>query len=166
MYLFWGGRCTPRDQVHPPGPGTPPRPGTHPLDQLHPPGTRYHTPSGPGTPPQGQVQNPRTRYTPLCRACWEIRSTHGLYASYWNAILYEYSITASVSGGGGGSILCREYPIPRFLTFFPHQVKLCVTDSLSLRVLRLIIKKESLFARNSPVQLKENGVINNIEFEI
>ena len=30
---------------------------------------------------------PWTRYTPRCRACWEIRSTRGQYASYWNAIL-------------------------------------------------------------------------------
>ena len=25
---------------------------------------------------------------PLCSACWEIRSTSGRYASYWNAILF------------------------------------------------------------------------------
>ena len=58
-------RNTPRDQVHPPGPGTPPPlgPGTPPswtrytpLDQVHPPRTRYtpprtrYTPQGPGTP--------------------------------------------------------------------------------------------------------------------
>ena len=55
------------DQVHPPGPGTPPRsrypPGTRytpPLwDQVHTPGTRYtprtrYTPLGPGTPPRNQ----------------------------------------------------------------------------------------------------------------
>ena len=53
---------TPRDQVHPPGPGTPQ-------------GTRY-TPPGPGTPPWH-------------RACWEIRSTRGPYASYWNTILFK-----------------------------------------------------------------------------
>ena len=93
-------QTSPRDQVHPleqtpPRPGTPPRdqvtpphnqvqpPGADtlqdqvqptPWDQVHPPGRRY-TPSGPGTPPQ-------------CRACWEIRSTHRQYASYWNAILF------------------------------------------------------------------------------
>ena len=33
------------------------------------------------TPPPGAD-------TPRCRACWEIRSTRGLYASYWNAILF------------------------------------------------------------------------------
>ena len=79
-------RCTPwsrypPDQVHPPGPGTPPRPGTHPpLAQVHPPPrTRYthtHTPD--------QVHPPRHR------ACWEIRSMHGRYASYWNAFLYIF----------------------------------------------------------------------------
>ena len=50
----WAG--TPRDQVHPRGPGTP-------WVQVHPPGTRYtpqdQVPSGPGTPPM-----PGTRYTP------------------------------------------------------------------------------------------------------
>ena len=46
----------------------------------HPPRTR-HPPSGSGMPlPQGPG-------TPLRSACWEIRSTSGLYASYWNAIL-------------------------------------------------------------------------------
>ena len=44
----------------------------HPLDQASP-RTRY--PPGPGTHPR-------------CRACWEIRSTRGRYASYWNAILF------------------------------------------------------------------------------
>ena len=28
---------------------------------------------------------------PRSRACWEIRSTHGRYASYWNAILLKKS---------------------------------------------------------------------------
>ena len=40
----------------------------------------------PGTPPP-----PRARYNPppplQCRACWQIRSLRGQYASYWNAIL-------------------------------------------------------------------------------
>ena len=51
----------PPDQVHPPGPGKPPRtrytllgPGTHPRDQVHPP--------GPDTPPGADT--PRTRYPP------------------------------------------------------------------------------------------------------
>ena len=83
----WPG-APPWDQVHPPGPGTPPRtrytpsgPGTPPWDQLHPPGTRYtprdqvHPPGpgaplGPGAPPGtrytplDQVHSPRTRYPP------------------------------------------------------------------------------------------------------
>ena len=60
---------------------TPPGPGTHPEQtlpqnqapptQAEPPGKRHH-PLGPGTP--------------LCSA-WEIRSTSGQSASYWNAIL-------------------------------------------------------------------------------
>ena len=39
--------------------------------------------------------------TPPSRACWEIRSTHGWYASYWNAILFlieEKLIYATVFG--------------------------------------------------------------------
>ena len=74
-------KYTPRDQVHPPGPGTPPSaPGTRytphsPWDQVHPPGTRYTpqdqvhppgpgTPPRPGTPPQDQV-HPLGPGTPL-----------------------------------------------------------------------------------------------------
>ena len=40
-----------------------------------------------------------TRYTPWdqvhppCRACWEIWSMHRQYASYWNAILFDYNLT-------------------------------------------------------------------------
>ena len=40
------------------------------------PQTRY--PNRPGPLDQAPSQ---------CRACWEIQSTHGQYASYWNAIL-------------------------------------------------------------------------------
>ena len=48
-----------------------PRPGT-PPDQA---------PPRPGTPPPIQA--------PKSRACWEILSTSGRYASYWNAILLQ-----------------------------------------------------------------------------
>ena len=34
------------------------------------------------------IPSPGTRY-PLHSACWEIRSTSGRYASYWNAILFH-----------------------------------------------------------------------------
>ena len=93
-------RFTPQNQVHPPtwtrypprtrytpsGPGTPPslRDQVHPPDQVHP-TTRYHPPDQVHTPQTSCV--PRTRYTPWHRACWEIRSTCGWYASYWNAFL-------------------------------------------------------------------------------
>ena len=64
-------RYTPRtrytpDQVHPPTRYTP--------WTRYTPQTRY-TP-GPGTPPGSS-------------ACWEIRSTSGRYASYWNAFLFH-----------------------------------------------------------------------------
>ena len=65
---------------HPPGPDPP---GTR-----HPPGPV--TPLGPGTP--------------LSRACWEIRSTSGRYASYWNAIL-SLTICAFVSGCSRGAMV-------------------------------------------------------------
>ena len=74
----------------------PPPPRTrHPLEQTPPwdqappeqtpqtgqtpPGTRH--PSLEQTPPPPQSRPPRSS------ACWEIRSTSGRYASYWNAIL-------------------------------------------------------------------------------
>ena len=47
--ITWAG--TPQDQVHPPGPGTPP------WDQVHPPGTRY-IPTGTRYTPQDQVHPP------------------------------------------------------------------------------------------------------------
>ena len=64
----------PSDQA-PPG-------SRHPHGSRHPPRSRHpqtrHPHLGPGTHPREQ--------TPLCSACWEIRSTSGRYASYWNAI--------------------------------------------------------------------------------
>ena len=87
-YLTWSGGCTwpgPGGCTWP-GPGVctwsrevpdhaPPRTRyTPPLWQVHPPG--LGTPPRPGTPPS-------------CRACWEIRSTRGRYACYWNAILFN-----------------------------------------------------------------------------
>ena len=95
---------------HPPPPQTrqnyqAPRWSRHPLDQappeqaLPPPWSR-HAPR-PGTPPPEQTppeQTPPRAGTPseqtpptlLRSACWEIRSTSGWYASYWNAMLLEF----------------------------------------------------------------------------
>ena len=96
----------PRDQVHPPE-QTPPTPqssnplGADPLEQtplrsIHhpqeqtPPGSRQ--PPGADTPqsrhPPGSRQPPGADTPPRRRACWEIRSTCGRYASHWNAILF------------------------------------------------------------------------------
>ena len=50
------------------------------------------TPQGPGTPwdqaslPEDQA--PPGAGTPLRSACWEMWSTSGRYASFWNAILF------------------------------------------------------------------------------
>ena len=60
--------------------------GYHPLppkDQTRPPPTRDQAPPWNRHP---QEQTPP-------RACWEIRSTSGRYASYWNAILFAAWIT-------------------------------------------------------------------------
>ena len=58
---------------------TPPQEQTHPHEQTSP--LSRHPPEQ--TPPQG-------------RACWEIRSTRGRYASYWNAVLFWMDFKASV----------------------------------------------------------------------
>ena len=70
----WQGR--PPWQGDPPGKADPPWQGD---------------PPGKETPPW-QGRPPLTRQIPpLCSACWEIRSTSGRYASYWNAILLIFS---------------------------------------------------------------------------
>ena len=55
--------------------------GYHPPDQA---------PPGPATPHAHQTRPPRRR------TCWEIRSTLGRYASYWNAILFSCSFWQNV----------------------------------------------------------------------
>ena len=77
--------------IHPP-PGTGNLPGAGiPHDQAPPrPGTpRPDIPPEQATPhpPDQAPPGPGTTTPPRCRACWEIRSTRGRYASYWNAIL-------------------------------------------------------------------------------
>ena len=59
-------------RADPPQKQTSPRAGTHP-------------PLGAGTPPGSRPS--RSRHPARRRACWEIQSTRGRYASYWNAIL-------------------------------------------------------------------------------
>ena len=60
--------------------------GYHPPDQASP------RPGAPRTRHPPQTRHPQTRHPlyqpPRHRACWEIRSTRGWYASYWNAILF------------------------------------------------------------------------------
>ena len=51
----------------------------------------YHPPPPADTPQSRHPQSrhpPGSRHPPWCRACWEIRSTRGRYASYWNANLF------------------------------------------------------------------------------
>ena len=69
---MWAGTPPSTRYTNPPGQGTP-------LSTRYTPQTRY--PPRPGTPTRDQVHPP-------ARACWEIRSMRGQYASYWNAILF------------------------------------------------------------------------------
>ena len=80
---------------HPPTPQTrPSRPGTL---------------LGAGTPPD-QVPSPPGDQAPppQSRACWEIRSTSGWYASYWNAILFPI---VPVPFPGSGPLQCEQESI-------------------------------------------------------
>ena len=51
-------------------------------------------PLGPGTP---RSRNPLDQAPPQSSACWEIRSTSGQYASYWNAILFFINLHPCVN---------------------------------------------------------------------
>ena len=88
------GGCLPQCML-----GYPPPPSRHPQDQ--PP--RNQAPPGSRPPradtPQEQTP-PRTRHPPSSRhpqhrACWEIQSTRGRYAPYWNAILLTIAEAAT-----------------------------------------------------------------------
>ena len=80
VILFTGG-CLPQCML---GYTPPPRPEADtPWDQRQ-------IPSGSRHP------LPRSRHPPLHSACWEIRSTSGRYASYWNAYLFQNIISKSI----------------------------------------------------------------------
>ena len=71
---------------HTPGEQTPLGADTQtPPEQTHPPGADTTSPRSRHTPPRSR--HPLGADTTWRRACWEIRSTCGWYASYWNAIL-------------------------------------------------------------------------------
>ena len=69
---------------HPPVADTPAPLGADTPPGADTPGSR-HPPEQTPTPPGADT--PQTRHSPWCRACWEIWSMRGQYASYWNAIL-------------------------------------------------------------------------------
>ena len=78
----------PGADTHPPPPGAdtpgadmPPPPRADMPPRADTPRSR-HAPVGADTPPPPEQTPPR-------RACWEIRSTRGRYASYWNAYLFK-----------------------------------------------------------------------------
>ena len=95
VILFTGGVClsacwdTPRDHAHPPN-HAPPR-------TMH--------PSGPCTIPPTQH-----------RACWEIRSTRGRHASYWNAILFV-SASSIINDGVGSKWSQGATPYPKITSW-------------------------------------------------
>ena len=106
---------------HPPIADTPAPRANTPWEQT-PPGA--DTPLGADTPQSKhppREQTPPQEQTPPChRACWEIWSMHGRYASYWNAVLLTAIFTArkqslrrlcfytclSFCPGGGGISAC------------------------------------------------------------
>ena len=86
---------TPQEQT--PQEQTPPK-SRHPPEQTPPPKSRSRpTPKGEVEGDQIQVHTQGGNWggsdlTPQRRACWEIRSTRGWYASYWNAFLFQLSL--------------------------------------------------------------------------
>ena len=96
---------TPRNRhpsgVRPPWVRHPPRSDT-PRDR-HPPGSRH-----PPHIPRGSRHFPRSRHPPGTdnppRACWEIWSTRGRHASYWNAILLSSPFTTDLSDSSKAKI--------------------------------------------------------------
>ena len=102
----WAG--TPRDQVHPQGPGTPPRTRYTPWDQVHPPGPgtppqnqvpptpwdQVHPP-GPDTTPRDQVHPPGTQYTPPPRRRLLLRTVRILLECILVFICFGFHVEAS-----------------------------------------------------------------------
>ena len=102
VILFTGGRgvCVSQDAM-----GRLPPPGAEagtPQDQRQaPPQTRGRHPLS--TPPLG----PEAGTTPQRSACCEIRATSGLYASYWNTILF-FSESVAIVTTNVSVITCKE----------------------------------------------------------
>ena len=79
---------TPQEQTAPRADNTTPR-GNTPREQTTPPQDRADPPVS-RHPAVSRHPLPWSRHPPSPRrACWEIRSTRGRYASYWNAILFK-----------------------------------------------------------------------------
>ena len=69
--------------------------GYHHPRTRHPPGQTPPSGADPPreqTPPRVDTPSPGADTPPRRRACWEIRSTRGRYASYWNAILFYLTL--------------------------------------------------------------------------
>ena len=109
VILFTVGGCLPQCMLgytHPPGADPPgadkPLPQSrHPLEQ---------TPPSPGAdtlPRADTPQPPPPGADTPHRACWEIRSTRGQCASYWNAILFTCILRyLQALGTSNASTLC------------------------------------------------------------
>ena len=91
----WQGR-PPSKADHPPlARQTPHSPlARRPPGKAGPPGKAE--PPGKTEPPGKDTPHPPGKETPLHSTCWEIRSTSGRYASYWNAILLIMSLISLI----------------------------------------------------------------------
>ena len=134
---------------HPPIADTPAPRANTPWEQT-PPGA--DTPLGADTPqskhPPGSKHPPQEQTPPCHRACWEIWSMHGRYASYWNAVLLTaimfLHVSVILSGGGvvsqhvlqvsrptpGGCVsqhaLMQHHPCRRLLLWAVHILLECI----------------------------------------
>ena len=92
VILLTGGSASVHAGIPPPWDQAPTPPEETPLEETprrRPPRRRPSQRRPPrGDPPGG---DPLGGDTPQYRACWEIWSTRGQYASYWNAILLVFS---------------------------------------------------------------------------
>ena len=90
----WDTTTTPQEQTPlqqtPPTADTPRSRHPTPREQTTP---QSRQPPRADTPPGADSPAPPGVDTPQHRACWEIRSTRGRYASYWNAILLFFDLT-------------------------------------------------------------------------
>ena len=104
------GADNPRNR-HPPGADIPPG-SRHPPEQTSPSGADTPTPSPEQTAPP-RIDTPQEQTSPRHRACWEIWSMRGRYASYWNgSLLCKCFAQGRVPGAPLDSpMVCNSYHV-------------------------------------------------------